>query len=554
MPDMPIPAWPQRLIRAATLAAAFAAGIASAPAFAQAPLTPGAVQDTLGPKKPPAKAPPAQMVFPKPPPKVAHDPKGRRFTVNSFHFTGNTVYSEQMLKRLTERFIDLQLNLYDLSRAADAVTRFYQENGYPVARAVLPAQKVDKGIVRIEVIEGRVGEVRFEGSRRYTPEFLRWRLATLAPGTLITSDGLEQDLLLLNDLPGLTARAVLEPGKKFGTTDVTIRLEEKAFSVVLRPNNHGRKEIGQWRVDAGASLNNPLGLGDQLSLYTIYSEHGLLKYGRASYSVPVSPRGTRLEVAASSSTYRVEGDIAQLGVTGEAHNREITLTHPVFRTRASSLSMNLGARSTELRQRAFGVETSSTGIDLLNLGLTYNQIGEDASVTSASAQVSTNFKANDFGNRSDAQKFKLELEGSELRGITRDWDAFGRVVYAYSPDPLPDSEKFALGGPGSVRGYRSSEVRGDGGLLLNAEVRTPINVANRLGIWSFFYDAGIARFKASPLQVDGTLTIQSVGTGVTFYLHPAVTLKLEFALPVGNTIQADGRNHGRAWISLTGNF
>ena len=70
--------------------------------------------------------------------------------------------------------------------AADAVTRFYQENGYPVARAVLPAQKVEKGMVRIEVIEGRVGDVRFEGNRRYDPDRLRGRLATLVPGELIT--------------------------------------------------------------------------------------------------------------------------------------------------------------------------------------------------------------------------------------------------------------------------------------------------------------------------------------------------------------------------------
>jgi hemolysin activation/secretion protein len=550
---MPNSACLQRLNRVVALACA-AACILPAPAFAQAPPTPGAVQDTLGPRKPPVKAPPAQMVFPKAPPPVAHDPKERRFTVSAFQFVGNTVYSEQALKRLTERFIDLQLNLYDLSRAADSVTRFYQENGYPVARAVLPAQKVDKGIVRIEVIEGRVGEVRFEGARRYSPDDLRWRLATLRPGSLITTDGLEQDLLLLNDLPGLTARATLEPGKQFGTTDVTIRLEEKAASAVLRPNNHGRKEIGQQRVDAGASLNNPLGIGDQLTFYGIYSERGLLKYRRGSYSMPVTSSGTRVEFSVSSSDYRVEGDIAALGVTGDALNREVTVTHPIFRTRARSLTLNVGARQTRLRQRTLDVETSNTSIDLFNAGLSYNQIGEDASVTTASAQVSTNLKGNPLGIRTDAEKLKLELEVSQLRGIARDWDAFGRVLYAYSPDPLPDSEKFSLGGPGSVRGYRPSELRGDGGILLTAEVRHPFTVANRLGTWSIFYDAGWARFQGTPGFVDGTISMQSIGTGVTYYLHPSVTLKLEFAMPVGNTIRSDGRDNGRAWISLTGTF
>ena len=52
----------------------------------------------------------------------------------------------------------------------------------------------------------------------------------------------------------------------------------------------------------------------------------------------------------SSSNYRVAGDIAALGVTGDALNREVTVTHPVFRTRGQSLSVNVGARSTKLRR------------------------------------------------------------------------------------------------------------------------------------------------------------------------------------------------------------
>ena len=531
----------------------FLALFIAAPAVAQTPLTPGAVQDTIGPVKPAPKAPPAQMVFPKPPPPVEHDPNARRFTINSFQFVGNTVYNTQTLKRLIERYVDLQLNLYDLSRATDSVTRFYQENGYPVARAVLPAQKVENGIVRIEVIEGRVGEVRFEGTRRYHPGYLDWRLTSLRPGALITTEGLEQDLLLLNDLPGLTARAVLQAGKEFGTTDVIIQVQEKAASAILRPNNTGRKEIGQWRMDAGASLNNPLGIGDQLGVFAIYSQDSLLKYDRVSYSIPVTSRGTRLEAAVSSSNYRVVGDITQLGVTGDALNHELMLTHPIFRTRAQSLTFNAGGRSTKLRQQTFGIETSNTKIDLFTTGLAYNQIGEDSSVSNLSAQVSSNLKSNDTGLRHDAQRFKLDIDGSQLRGVTRDWDGYGRVLWTYSPEPLADSEKFSVGGPGSVRGYRSSEVRGDGGIQITGEGRHPFSLANRLGILSFFYDGGVVRFKGTPGFVDGTQTLQSVGAGVTYYPHPSVILKLEVATPVGKTIITDGK-HERVWFTVTGFF
>jgi len=101
------------------------------------------------------------------------------------------------------------------------------------------------------VIEGRVGEVRFEGTRRYTPEQLRGRLATLVPGKLITSGGMEQDLLLLNDLPGLTARAVLEAGKEFGTTDVTINVDERAVSAYFWPNKQLPPAAAQGRAPRG---------------------------------------------------------------------------------------------------------------------------------------------------------------------------------------------------------------------------------------------------------------------------------------------------------------
>lgn len=546
--------WPRLLeyAKALALAACAAACLQTLPALGQVPPTPGAVQDTIVPQKPPSPAAPAQLVFPAAAPPVAHDPNGRRFTVSSFVFSGNTVFREQALKRLIERYLDLQLNLHDLGRAADVVTRFYNENGYPVARAVLPAQKVEKGIVRIEVVEGRVGEVRFEGLRRYSPEFLRRRLTEMKPGSLITTQGLEHDLLLLNDLPGLTARAVLEPGKAFGTTDITIRAEEKLLSAFAVPNNFGLRETGQWRLDAGFGLNSPFGLGDQLSYYGLRSEDSLLRYDGLIYSLPVTPLGTRLELSYSKSDYEVAGQFSPLGLDGDAINREARVVHPYLRSRSQNLSFNLGLRQSRLRQRAFGTEISHDKVTLANAGAAYNQIGQDASLTNASAQIYSNNEDNESATRRNAVRFKMQLDGNHLRGMTRDWDLYVRAMYGYSQDPLPDSEKFSFGGPGNVRGYRPSELRGDGGALFTSELRRQVPVANLLGILGFFYDAGVARFKA-PGFVEGTVTIQSVGASVTLYLRPGLQTRLEFAVPVGNTIASDGKN-GRAWFSISGSF
>jgi hypothetical protein len=73
-----------------------------------------------------------------------------------------------------------------------------------------------------------------------------------------------------------------------------------------------------------------------------------------------------------------------------------------------------------------------------------------------------------------------------------------------------------------------------------------------LGMLGIFYDVGVPRFKA-PGFVEGTVTMQSVGANVTLFLRPGIQTKLEFAMPVGNTIASDGKN-GRAWFSISGSF
>jgi hemolysin activation/secretion protein len=443
--------------------------------------------------------------------------------------------------------------LYDLARAADRVTRLYRDDGYLVAHAVIPAQQVEKGIVHIEVIEGRIGKVIFEGNKRYSEAALLRRMTGLAPGSLITTVAMERDMLLLNDLPGVTARATLEPGEVFGTTDVRIRVEEKTLSGYIQPNNFGREEIGQWRTDGGVNVNNLLGFGDQLSIQGIASQSNLLHYGYAAYSVPVSNKGTRLAFAYSATNYSLSSNLAALDVEGDVRNREVSLTHPLIRSRGQTLMGNVGYRNTRLRQRALGVQVSDNSIGLYNAGVRYSQIGADSSISTLSTQFYSNFRTNTSGTRQDAERLKYEIDATHLRGITTNWDLYMRGLVSQSSEPLPDSEKFALGGTGNVRGYRSSELRGDKGWLATVELRRQVTLFGTLGVIAVFYDAGIVKFQA-PGFLDGSATLMSAGANVTFFPHRNLPIKLEFAVPVSNTIASDGHTNGRVWISAGMSF
>ena len=518
-------------------------------AWGQEAPTPGEVGATLGERKPKVPPSPAEFVFPAEPAKILHDPNAKRFTVNQFKLIGNTAFSNLLLQRLLEGYLDLQLNLYDLTKAADRITRFYRDHGYAVARAVIPAQKVERGIVRIEIIEGRIAKVTAVGNRRYRSSFLLARTKSLADGGVVTMDKLEKNLLLLNDLPGLTARAVLQPGEEFGTTDAVINVTEHPLDGSVTFDNYGRQEIGQLRLDANLNFNNPLGIGDQLALEGLVSDSKLLRYQHFNYNLPVDRDGTRLGFSYAAVHYEVRGDFAALGVEGDIYTREITLTHPFVRTRAKNILFAIAARSSTLAQQALATPISNSKVSLMNVSLLYNRIHDDAAVTNAVLQFSSNFKDDDNGARQNAEKAKMEIDVNHLRAINRDWDLYLRGDFVRSLQTLPDSEKFNLGGPDSVRGFRPAELRGDNGYLAQVELRRHFAVANMPAVARVYGDAGQVENNAFP----GSDELRSVGAGISVFFRHMVA-KVDYAVPTNNSAAVDARNHGRLWASIGASF
>lgn len=534
---------------AAVAGVAVCTGLACA---ADAPPTPGSVQESI-PARPAAPAAPAQVILPEQPGPTPHDRNGRRFQVHSFRFVGHTAFPAQRLKQVVARFVDLELNLYDLNLAADAVTEFYHDRGYSLARAVIPAQRVDDGVVTIAVVEGRVGKVLFAGNKSYDDAFLRGRVGHLAGGSLVTTDRMERSLLLLNDLPGLKARATLSPAADFGASDVLVRVEEQRLAANVILDNAGRRETGTWRLDAGLEINNLLGQGEQLSLRALTTDHRLMKYGKVGFAVPLDGDGLKLSASHSNVRYDVAGTFAALGMEGSARTTEAALQYPLTRSRGKNETLSLALKSTHLVQKVMSVETSNVRVPMLVGGYVLNRIGNDASVSNLSIQVASNFRRNMSGLSQTAQQFRGEVDGNYLLPLDRQWDVYLRAAVAYSPDRLPDSEKYAIGGPGSVRAYRASELRGDSGAQATLEFRRRLKLGTMPGTLALFGDTGRAVYKM-PGFSDGWESIAAWGAGVSLYPARQTVFKVEAAVPGGGRYRAADGRRGRIWASINTSF
>ena len=89
-----------------------------------------------------------------------------RVLVRHFVVVGATRWSSDELRRLVlAQFEGRELSSEDLESIRRRLTRWYVEHGYVNSGALIPDQNVAEGIVRIQVVEGRLSRIEISGNR-----------------------------------------------------------------------------------------------------------------------------------------------------------------------------------------------------------------------------------------------------------------------------------------------------------------------------------------------------------------------------------------------------
>src|SRR5690606_8441668 len=116
------------------------------------------------------------------------------------------------------------VSVHRLHELVARINALYRAKGVVTAQAVLPPQDLTDGIVRIRLIEGRVGAIDVRDNRSTDEDYVRARVRQ-QPGDLVDLAGLERDLQRFNRTNDAQARAELRPGSRVGETDIGILLQ-----------------------------------------------------------------------------------------------------------------------------------------------------------------------------------------------------------------------------------------------------------------------------------------------------------------------------------------
>lgn len=527
-------------------------------AGAQAP-SPGTVGDTLkrAPElQAPASAPPVQRDEAPAPPVSA---SATRFVVSAFVFEGNTLFSAGQLAPIVAGYLGRPITLVEVYAAADLVAEHYVASGYSLVSVNVPPQKIADGSVRLQVSEGRLAKVTTEGNQMYSTEQLVSRLEGVSAGSVYRGTALERSLRELNTLPGLQVRAVVRPGEAYGTSDLVLRATERRYEGAATVDNYGRDTIGEIRYSISGKINNPFRLADQIQLMALRSESGLLTYGYGAYSLPINRQGTRLTASYGHAEFEVENS----PVDGKNRSGRLNLEHPLIRSAEESLSASIGVSTIDANSDFSGLPLNDTLVTVLELGALYSYSHPQIGLTQVSSQIATNFQkltrdeinaAQFFGERLFGdQRLRLEVDLQQLTPLAAGLQLRGHVNAVYSPDPLVDTQQYSLGGPNSVRGFLSSEIRGDRGYFGSVTLQRPMAVGALRLTPRMFADAGKVFVVDADPGVSDEESLTSVGIGLDLQ-YQRLGAKFDWSFPTDGHIASDGEDDSRFYGSLSASF
>lgn len=488
------------------------------------------------------------------------------FPVQRIVIEGATAFDTATLHALVSEGEGTSLTLAQLNGLAQRITDYYRTGGYPLARAIVPAQALDAGTVRIQVIEARYDQVLLDNRGRIGDGLLQATLAPLVPGTPVTGAGLDRALLLLAELPGAQPRATLKPGTEVGTSTIVVQVDPgPAFSGQVSLDNAGNRYTGRVRLGTWLQVNNPLHHGDQLSIGALTGGEDLV-YARLGYQTTLNGQGTQLGAAYSVLDYTLGGDLDALQAHGTAKVASAWLSQPLLRSRTTTLDARLQIDRKRLRDDIDSVaQQGQRHTTSWTLGLD-GQRSDANGVTRASVDLVRGELEFD-----DAAAALADAGTARTAGAYTRWTAslerlqtlttHTRLLLALSGqgsgDNLDSSEQFLLGGPDSVRGYAVGALAGASGHLLTLELRHDLawfETGRTEGV--VFFDTGALRFNADPWTTDDNhVRVQSAGAGLNWSGPNQWSASLQVAAPVGGTPDAAGEDDKvRAWVRVTKGF
>jgi hemolysin activation/secretion protein len=510
-------------------------------------------------------------------PEATEEPRDVLFIVGDYQVEGNTLMPADDLQALLAKHTGTGLRVAEIEKARAELEKAYHAMGYPTVLVFLPEQTIQAGVVRLTVVESRLGEVTVTGNRYFSTERIMAKLPSLRPGAILYEPTVTKELDAVNTNPDRQVSPVLKPGKETGLVDLDLKVKDRLpLHARLTGDNKGPLTTPQDRLTAELQYTN---LWDREHILTVQTtqtptDWGAVQAYGGSYVAPLHRPGHLLAIYGSyvDSNSVLAGATLTVGPgnVGVAGNAKVAGIRYLF---------PLGSGGTMTHQGAIGLdykrleETTAqfpgdlgtavvlspiqyTPASIAYTGLLPDRLGITKFTASFRGYIAglipggdeTDFGGdpndpfNKPGNRQGSTgTFGVVQGGFErLHKLPGEFSLTLATDGQWGTEPLIPAEQFFLGGLDTVRGYVQYEALGDDGVRGRAELLTPelltlnldrpyaprVKLSMRLAA---FYDAAAVWIKEAPAGQTDHFRLEGAGFGLRANVSDYLTLHLDQA-------------------------
>ena len=488
------------------------------------------------------------------------------FVLTSLQIEGMTVYKQAEVAPLYQKMIGQKISLVDIYDLVNQLTTKYRNDGYILTQVIVPPQKIKDGRVTLRAVEGYIDEIRIQNKTTSTaPSYYAVYGDLIREVRPMNEKVLEKYMLLLNDLPGITATSVLSPSPSApGASDLTIVIEHKPYDASVETDNRGSLYIGPEQYNGTMRLNNIFGHDEGITVQVAVAPDNM--YANIfGLTYPLGHMGTMLNLNASITRTHPGSTLAQFDIRGMTHDYYISVTHPFIRSRSENLSGTFKLEYfNTYRTDNLGGDPVADRLRIERFGFQYQNADRFHGMNTLSTEFSNGIDALNASQPGDAnmsqaegdpQFFKATFEATRAQRLSEVYELYAAITGQKSANKLLSSELFGVGGAGYGSAYDSSEITGKDGIAGRMELRAnpTIELIQRLQPYAF-YDIGKVWDPQNTAAANRIMSIASAGIGLRAVINDDISGSLEAAKPLTRPLASNNSSDWRLFYMLTAKF
>lgn len=449
-----------------------------------------------------------------------------------------------------------------------------------VASVQVPQQRLDNGVLKLEVVSGRIVEMRVRGDVGPYEGLLQSRLDRLKALDPLNEAEAERILLLANDVPGLTVELALSPasgrpGDLIGELNVSFR----SFSLLANFQNYNAEFLGRETGLIYAAFYGLTGQGDITSI-TAQSTFDFEEQRIASlrHEMTVNDAGTTLELRGTIAESRP--DLASLDQRTVSAVAGFGMSHPLVRTRTDRVRIGGGFDFSMQRSRFYQAGGTSAPLSRDRISSLYARISGETgqldatglSISGLSGSLEIRRGLDIFGASKEGQIVggygTSRPQGSSLATVVRGdvagfyklgpvFELAGKVQGQWANRALLNYDEYAIGNYTIGRGYDPGANTGDRALGFTVEPRLNFKLDEKVNAQVYGFYEGVRLWNLDPDSSEKRRYIASVGGGVRAALGQAVRLDVTYTHALDKPLLVGAlsrRPKDRVLVSMTFQF